>query len=227
MGFSKNTFKYFDLAMKNRKNKIWFEKNKSLYLESVKAPFAEIIGAIKTKHQKDLPRIVIDPDRISRPLRPKNRADEDGIVKTQSHFSLAEKKTSLFEWNPGIYFQVGAAEDDNFFGLGLYMVSSRQTSLLRNALVEDFDTIDQILSDKKLKKAWGGLQGDVYKRFPKGFSPDSPSAQYLIYKQFYFGQTFTRKEILDPKFSSKLLKDLGIAMEFLTWIRNVVGTYRK
>jgi uncharacterized protein (DUF2461 family) len=99
--------------------------------------------------------------------------------------------------------------------------------LLRNALVEDFDRIDSIITDRKLKKSWGELKGDVYKRFPKGYNPDSEPAKYLKYKKFYFGRNFTRKEILDPKFSQKIIKDLGNALEFFDWIRKTVGTYRK
>ncbi len=225
--FKKDIFKYFDLAKKNRHNKIWFEKNKALYEAAVKEPVSVLLTEISKKYQMKLPRIPVGPDKITRPLRPKNRADENGFVKSHTHFSLAEKKTSLFEWNPGVYFQVGADDDDNFFGLGLYMVSSRQTSLMRNALIEDYSRIDEILSNRKLKKTWGGLKGETYKRFPKGYDPESESAKYLKYKQFYFGQSFTRKEVLDPKFLSKIVKDLDTALPFFAWIRDTVGTYSK
>lgn len=227
MKFSKETFKYFELAKKNSKNKAWFDKNKDLYESAVKAPLSALLIEIGKKYQKNLPRILVGPEKITRPLRPKNRAAEEGFIKSNCHFSLSEKQTSMFEWNPGIYFQLGAEKDENFFGLGLYMVSSRQTSLLRNALVEDFDVIDQIVTDRKLRKAWGELKGDVYKRFPKGYNPESPSAKYLIHKQFYLGRNYSRKEVLDPKFATQLVKDLGVAMGFFEWVRSTVGVYRK
>lgn len=227
MKFTKNTYKYFDSAKKNKNNRDWFDKHKSLYENDVKAPLQALLLEINKKYQKQLPRIEISPDKITRPLRPKNRADDGGLIKTHTHISLAEKRTSLFEWNPGIYFQLGAGADENFFGLGLYMTSSRQVSLLRNALVEDFDRINQILTDKKLKRAWGGLKGDTYKRFPKGFNPESESAKYLKHKQFYLGRSYSRKEVLNPKFGPQLVKDLGTAIEFFTWVRGAVGTYRK
>lgn len=227
MKFTKNSFKYFDLAKKNKNNRDWFDKNRSLYENDVKAPLQELLLELNKKYQRRLPRIEISPDKITRPLRPKNRATEGGLIKSHTHISLAEKRTSLFEWNPGIYLQIGSDANENFFGLGLYMTSSRQMSLLRNALVEDFDQIDQILTANKLKKAWGGLKGDTYKRFPKGFDPDSPPAKYLKYKQFYLGRSYSRKEILNPKFGAQLVKDLGVALDFFTWVRNAVGTYRK
>ena len=121
MTFSKNTFKYLDLAQKNRRNKAWFDKNKDLYENSVKLPIVALLKEIEKKYKTRLPQIDIGADKITRPLRAKNKAAEQGFIKAQSYFTLAEKKTSLFEWNPGIYFQVGADKDDNFFGLGLYI----------------------------------------------------------------------------------------------------------
>ena len=145
MGFSNKTFQYFDQAKKNKNNLKWFEKNRILYQESVRKPFAHLVELMQKELQRDLPRIEISPRSITRPLRPKNRAERGGgLVKDFSHLSLAEKRSSLFEWNPGIYIQLGADQDHSLVGLGLYMVSSRQLSLLRNAVTEDFEEIDAL-----------------------------------------------------------------------------------
>lgn len=224
--FSAKTFKYFELARKNKNKKEWFEKNKDLYLENVREPFGDLILQIKKEMGKDLPRIIVDPQSITRPVRPKNRAVEaGGFLKDHSHVTIWEKKTSLFEWNPGIHIQFGAGKEDNFVGLGLYMVSSRQLSLLRQKLVDDFEEIDSLLNDSKLKKRWGGILGDKYKRFPKGFNAEDPRTTYLWNKQFYLGQTLTRKQVLDPKFSRQVVKDLKLAMPFFSWVREAVGVY--
>lgn len=226
--FTQKTFQYFDGAQKNKMNRAWFEKNQSLYEDHVKAPMSGFLLQLKKELGPELPRIVVDPSCLTRPLRPKNRAAAAGnLVKNFSHFTLWEKKSSLFEWNPGIHFQVGAKPEDNFLGLGLYMVSSRQLSLLRNALVEDFETIDEILSDKKLKKAWGEPAGEKYKRFPKGFNPEDERTKYLWHKQFYLGKEFSRKDVISEKFLSQAVKDLKLAMPFFSWVRQAVGTYSK
>ena len=49
MRFTKETFKYFDQAKKNRKNKLWFDKNKKQYEEAVKAPISAILSEINRK----------------------------------------------------------------------------------------------------------------------------------------------------------------------------------
>lgn len=223
--FSTKTFKYFELAQKNRHNKVWFEKNKDIYLQYVREPFENIIVEINKQLTDDLPRIKINPQGVCRPVRPANRAKEEGFVKNFSHITLWEKKTSLFEWNPGIHIQFGVNPDDNFIGLGLYMISSRQMSLLRNGLVENFDEIDQILSDKKTKKVWGEILGERFKRFPKGFNPEDPATKYLWHKQFYLGQQLSRTEVKDKNLAKKITKDLKLAMPFFSWVRKCVGTY--
>lgn len=225
--FNSKTFQYFSLAQKNKNNRQWFEKNKSLYEENVRGPFTDLISEIQKELQDQLPHISISPRSLTRPLRPKNRAQTNGIIRNSAYISLAEPRSSLFEWNPGIYIQVGNNAEDNFLGIGLYMVSSRQLSLLRNALAEDFEEIDALVSDKKFKKSWGELKGDKYKRFPKGFNPDDPRNQYLWYKQFFVGRRLSKKEIQSPQFIAKTVHDLEVAMPFFQWIRKNVGTYRK
>lgn len=225
--FSKKTFQYFELAQKNQNNRNWFEKNKDLYLEHVRAPFEALVLELGKHFRKDLPGIQIDPKSVTRPLRQAHRARGEGLVKNFSHITLWEKRSSLFEWNPGIHVQFGAKADDNFVGLGLYMISSRQMSLLRNALVDDFEEIDAILSNRALKKAWGDLKGDRYKRFPKGFSAEDPRTKYLWFKQFYLGQEYSRSEVVAKDFTKNLVKDLKLAIPFFKWVRQSVGTYQR
>ncbi len=228
MPFSKKTFQYFDAAKRNRKNKAWFEKNRANYEENVKAPFGALLEVLEFKLARHLPGISISVRKVTRPLRPEGRADAaGGIVKTHSHVTLWEKKTSLFEWNPGIHIQIGAEKDDNLVGLGLYMTSSRQMRLLRENLVSDFKNIDKILTDKKLRRFWGNLDGDRFKRFPKGFDPEHPSAKYLWHKQFFLNQDLTRAQVTSRKFAQDLSRDLEVAMPFFQWVRETVGTFKK
>lgn len=225
--FSPKTFEYFKKAKANRSKKEWFIKNKELYETAVRQPFSELILEIQKNFQKDLPRISIDPRGITRPVRPANRAVEGGVIKTESYITLWEKKTSLFEWNPGIHIQFGISDEDNLIGVGLYMVSSRQMSLMRQAIAEDYETIHGILSDRKFKSAWGGLIGEKFVRYPKGFPVDQEYSDLLMHKQFFVSKHFTRKELYNKNFTKKLIKDLKVALPFFQYIRETVGTYKK
>jgi uncharacterized protein (TIGR02453 family) len=225
--FSRNTFQYFDLAKKNKKKKAWFDKNKALYNDSVKEPFEILIQEMNHRFAHKLPAIVIGNRKLSRPLRPKNKAEEHGYVKASAMFYFSEKQTSIFEWNPGIYMQLGDEKEDNVIGMGLYGPSSRQIKRLRKALVEDYKTVDKILANPKLKKYWGGLAEEKYKRFPKDYSVEDPAAKYLWYKQFFLRSQFTRKEVMSKDFADTVLKSYEAGLPLLTWIRNAIGVYDK
>jgi uncharacterized protein (TIGR02453 family) len=225
--FSEKTFQYFERAHRNRFKKDWFEKNRILYEEHVREPFARIVEKISDELSPDLPRIIIDPKKITRPLRPSNRAEENGFIKNHSHCTIWEKKSSLFEWNPAIHIQFGKKEDDNLYGIGLYMVSSRQMSLMRARLSENYEEFDAIIEDPLFKRSWGGLAGDTYKRFPRGYDAEDERCKYLWHKQFYVGRELSRKQVQSKGLASKIIKDLKVAMPFFKWIRKTVGTYRK
>lgn len=226
--FSNKTFQYFDLAKKNQMNEKWFAKNKPLYEEHVKEPFSILIQQLDLRFGDKLPKIDMSPKKVSRPLRPANKlAPGVGPVKSESHVTLWEKKISLFEWNPGIHMQFGAAKDENLLGVGLYMISSRQLKLMRRAIDENFSEFDKIMKDKKFKKIWGGLAGERYVRFPKEYDENDRSAEYIWHKQFYLDRALTRKDVTSKDFFKRVGEELEVALPFFIWVRQTVGTYKK
>jgi uncharacterized protein (DUF2461 family) len=122
---------------------------------------------------------------------------------------------------------LGDEKEDNVIGMGLYGPSSRQIKRLRRALVEDYKTVDRILADKKLKKYWGGLADEKYKRFPKDYFVGDPAAKYLWYKQFFLRHQFTRKEVTSKDFADTVLRSFEAGLPLLTWIREAIGVYDK
>ncbi len=225
--FTRKTFQYFDLAKKNKKKKEWFLKNKAFYEEAVRDPFGLMIREMDHRFSRSLPGIDLNPRKVSRPLRPKNKAEELGYVKAGSFFYLSEKQTSIFEWNPGIYMHLGDEKGDNVIGMGLYGPSSRQIKRLRAALVKDWKTVDKILADKKLRKYWGGLAEEKYVRFPKDYSEDVSGAKYLWYKQFFLRQQFTRKDVTAKGFTEHVLRSFEAGLPLLQWIRGSIGVYNR
>lgn len=223
--FSRKTFEYFEGASKNRKNLKWFLKNESLYQEEVKHPFSTFLNKIEIDVKENFSGIRFDPRKISLPVYRTENIPEDGtVVKPFTWAFLSEKKTSLFEWNPGINIYIG---QEITFGLGLYHPSSRQMKLLRNRIMKDPSSLSRELKNKKFNTAWGDLTGEKYTRFPKEFDPEAPGSEFLWHKQFIVNQSFTRKEITSPGFAERIAGDLKAGAGFLSWVRETVGVYEK
>jgi len=223
--FSRQTFAYFDLAKKNKKKKNWFEKNRDHYELHVKDPFKLLLLEMSHRLSPKLPGVIISPRKISRPLRPADKAEALGYTKASAMFFLSERMTSMFEWNPGIYMQLGDEKEDNIIGMGLYGPSSRQIKRLRAAFALDHKTVAKLLADRKLRKFWCEPAPEFYKRFPKDYAQDQPGAQYLWYKQFYLRRQFTRKEVVSRGFPDLVLKSFEAGIPLFSWIRNAVGIY--
>ncbi len=224
-GFSKKTFDYFKAASNDGYSKEWFEERRESYDQFVKAPMAQLIEMVQKSHAKKLSLIDISPKKVTRPVRTRSKVPGAPIVKDFSFFTLWEKNKSMFEWNPGIHFQVGHKPDDCMLGVGLYMMSSRQMHRLRDGFVKDFKLVDKLLSDKKLLKHFGEVSGEKFVRFPRGFDVDHPSAKYLWYKQFYLNRNFSKKETQAKDFFENVNEMIGVSLPFLQWVRKTVGVY--
>lgn len=225
--FSVNTFRYFDKAKQEGEDKVWFEKHQDEYEAHVREPFMALVEEISHKLGGQLPGIAIRPKSVTRPLRSNRSAPGSMPVKDFSFVTLWEKQISMFEWNPAIHFQIGAGKEDNFIGVGLYMVSSRQIKALRKALVDDTDTIRKILKKKKFRDTWGDLAGETYKRFPRGFDQEGDAADLLMQKQFYVSQQLTRTEVKKKDLADRLVQEIKVALPFFNWVRSAVGVFPK
>lgn len=225
--FSKKTFEYFEGAKENAFDKEWFEVNKNLYLDHVKEPFSFLVDAIGVELSDELIDIPISSKSICRPLRPSNRALEKGFVKDFTSIDIMQKKTSLFEWNPGIHIKLSCDQGENFLGGGLYMVSSRQIKKMREAFLNEYKHVDKMLNKKGFVDSWGSIKGEQYKRFPRDYDPEHISAKYILFKQFYFSKELKRSEVVKKDFVKRTVEDLRHGSELLTWIKDTVGVYKK
>lgn len=224
--FSRKTFQYFDQAYENRNKLKWFDQNKALYEDHVVQPFSYMINLMDLKFGERLDKIAINPKNITRPKNAKNRA-QNGLIKDFTKIDLCEKRTSLFEWNPGFHIRFGSKNSECYFAGGLYMVSGRQMREYRSAIENEHLTIRKLIKNKKFKSSWGEIESERYKRFPKEYDESEPFADFLWMKQFYFAKSPTRSEMVKKDFIGKIVDDFENSIDVLNWIRKAVGVYEK
>jgi uncharacterized protein (DUF2461 family) len=64
------------------------------------------------------------------------------------------------------------------------MPGSEELLQIRNHIAAHGDELRRILRDRRLRKYYGGLQGDQAKRPPRGFQADHPHIDLIRYKQY-------------------------------------------
>lgn len=222
--FTRKTFTYFEGAEKNRRNLKWFEKNRVAYDEDVRAPFAELLKDLKTTTAPLFPEMGFSSQKICLPVYRENIPADGTLIKPFTWAFLSEKRSSLYEWNPGINLYFG---EELAIGIGLFHPSSRQMKLLREGMLNSPEVLPRILRNKKLHTSWGDLEGEKFVRFPVGFDQEAKGAEYLWFKQFTLKRKLTRKEFLSPDLAEIITLDLVAGAPFLHWLQETVGVYEK
>lgn len=225
MKFTLNTFKYLDLAERNLRNPDWFAQNQQMYLDNVKAPMSFMIDLMDLRLGDYVSGMRFSHRSIANPKVPQNKQLDQGFVKDYSRFYLSDKTASLYEMSPGIFFQLGSKVRGSHSGAGLYEVSSRQMKAYRQAIFHDYEKVRRLLLSKKFIKSWGVIRGETYKRFPKDYSPNHPSAEFMWLKQFYFNKPLLRQSVIKKNFINDFVSDLENGIEVFQWIRETVKAH--
>lgn len=227
-GFTTKTFAYFDDAHLRATDRDWFDEHQSVYAEHVEAPLTHLVMHLREQLSPLLPGIEFAPRKISKPLsRAPQKGPAQAVVRDKATAFFAEPATSMFEMNPGIYLSLGSLPEDNVYGCGIYMPTSRQLRALRPRLYADLESFESVLCSAAMRKHWSGLAGERYKRFPKDCDIDGAAAQYAWHKQFFVGKDLSRDEVIHPGFISRVVAAFKAAAPFLTWTRQAVGVYQR
>ena len=85
----------------------------------------------------------------------------------------------------GFYFQI--APGDSFVGGGMWMPPRDALLKLREAIAHDPKRLDQIVTDRRLVRRFGGLSEEaVLHRVPRGFAPDHVAARWLKFSRSWW-----------------------------------------
>jgi len=182
--FPRDTVKFLS-KLKRNNNKEWFESHREEFVSSVFEPAQEFVIVLGELLRTIVPGIIAIPKtdksifRLHRDVRfSKNKLP----YKTNLGLYFWEGDRKKMECS-GFYFHV---EPEYFFlGAGQYMFTDEQLKKYRN-VVYDPDKgkeLDSIV--KKLKKKGYGIGGRTYKKVPRGFDPEYPYAEYLLYFGIY------------------------------------------
>jgi len=97
----------------------------------------------------------------------------------------------------------------------------------RNLLQERYAELEEILSDKRLQRTVGQLQGERLTRMPKGFPPDHPAESLLRGKQWYLENTVDARVLTSARLLPELAKHFEVMAPLVEFLNQALVQKRK
>ena len=224
-GFSKKTITFLRGLEKNN-SKEWFDENRDLYDDHLMMPAALYVKEMGEKLKTISPGIVADPRRDKSIFR-LNRDVRFGANKKpyKTHLGIYfwDGKGKKLE-NPGFYFQLDKSKI--MFGVGMHIFPREMLSPYRDAVTDPEmggelrKIITKISKNTDYKLGWV-----KYKKIPRGYDPDHPNKDYLLYGGIGFmfeakhPEELFGREFLDYSFN--VFKDISPLHKWIMEINNL------
>ena len=214
-GFPADALVFFRQLKKNNTRE-WFAKNKERFDDAVRRPMEALLETLAASLRGAVPEIAIEPKKaIYRIYRDTRFSKDKTPYKTwcAASFSHAgrDRKTA-----PGYYFHFNDTELG--IGGGLYAPMPDQLKALRTAIDRDPTPLLAILADRKFKKLFGELDGELLVRVPQGFDKEHPSEELLRRKQFLCWTTSDPQIICDEGFVALLASHIQAMAPLVRWL---------
>jgi uncharacterized protein (TIGR02453 family) len=219
-GFPRKGLAFLRQLKKNNRRD-WFERHKGAYETTVKLPMQSLIAALQPRFGSFAPEFDSNPKRSMFRIHRDVRFSKDkSPYKTHvaAHFVLRGKPKGVE--GSGYYLHIEPAEV--FLGAGIYMPDSEQLKSIRRAISNNPDEFLEIVNNPRLKRMFGKLTGDKLQRTPFGYDPESPMAEWLRFKQFFVGKSFSVRICLSPGFVNEVARAFEIATPFVRFLNRAL-----
>jgi uncharacterized protein (TIGR02453 family) len=179
-------------------NREWFEKNKNQYLQA-KELFDEFLVQFHRELSRFAPELApLNPKKLAfRIYRDVRFSKDKRPYKTNMGAGFSANGKMVQE--PGYYLHLEPGK--SFLAAGIYMPDSANLAKIRQEIDYNAATFLKILSDKKFKRWYKGLDNfDKVKTAPKGYAKDHPHIDLLKHKSYIVSHYFTDQQVADKKF---------------------------
>lgn len=199
---SADLFAFFD-QLANNNHPEWFNEHKAEYEAVVKRPFEAVITDLLADLVRDEPELnTLKPRQCIYRIHRDVRFSKDKTpYKTNAgaHIAIGSKSDPDI---PGFYIQIGLANsvaqntDACFVAGGCYAPTSKALYNIRQEIVYQTETWDEIINEPEFKSLYGDIKGDALKTAPRDFKEDTERLPILRNKQYYSYAALSRKTVL-------------------------------
>ena len=202
MNFPAETLRFLR-ALKRNNRREWFEAHRGDYEAYVRQPMTAIVERLAVDLRAFAPELVASPKiSLYRIYRDTRFSENKTPYKTHVAAVFPTRGLPKHE-GAGAYFQIAA--DGVWIGGGMYLPPPPQLLAVREHIATHLNQLRAIVESPAFRRQFGALDGDTLTRVPRGFSKDSPAAEYLKYKRFVAGADFPATLATSPAFYKTLL----------------------
>ncbi|MCZ6912269.1 MAG: DUF2461 domain-containing protein [Proteobacteria bacterium] len=222
IGFPADLFSFLRALSKNN-NREWFNANKDRYIESVAEPVQAFINAMGPRLEKISPHYVADSRRsggsmfrIYRDTRfSRNKAPYKENVGCQFRHEAGKDAHAA-----GFY--VHLANDQIFFGGGVWAPPNDVLTKIRDAIVDNPSNWKKITRSKSFLATFDGVRGDGLKRPPRGYDPEHSLLEDLKRKTYYVMKPGTKDMAQSPGFIDEVTQTFKAASPFMKFVASAL-----
>jgi uncharacterized protein (TIGR02453 family) len=215
------------LARNNRRE--WFERNRAVYDTEVRDPLRALVEEMDVRLARIAPELVGDPRRsIFRIHRDVRFSKDKSPYKTHAacqfyHHDAGRGAGQDAEGaGAGLYFQL--ADGECFVAGGIWMPARPALEKIREALADDPDGLDEIVSAPAFRRRFKTLSEEaMLSRLPRGYADGHPAERWLRHKSFTASRMLTEREVASPRLAATLERDFAILVPLVRWLNEAIG----
>ncbi|HYC40537.1 MAG TPA: DUF2461 domain-containing protein [Chitinophagaceae bacterium] len=210
--------------LKKNNNKPWFDVHRADY-EAARADFLNFVDEIIGRHSRLDPSIknISGRDCIFRINRDVRFSKDKSPYKTNFGASINCRGRKAWDY-AGYYFHLEPGA--SFAGGGIYMPPPQVLRQVRQEIDYNFTAFQKLLSNKKFKSFFGGLDRSAefsLTRVPKGYEPGNPAAEYLKLKSYLAMTPVSDAELTSGRGVQKAVAAFAALYPVVTFINEAVS----
>ena len=201
--------------LKENNNREWFKEHKTEHDEARNAVVhlsSRLFESLNNENQLDKHKVF----RIYRDVRFSKHK-----TPYKTHFGISfHRQKPAFRGGYYLHVEPGAS----FLGVGFWGPNKDDLFRIRKEIEMDHEYFSQMVSQTKLFKNWGQMQGEQLKTVPKGFEKDAPGIEHLRFKQFIFIKNINDDQLIDDGFGAWMTNQFKTIKPFLNYMGEVLNT---
>jgi uncharacterized protein (TIGR02453 family) len=222
-GFSPDALSFLR-ALKRNNRREWFQPRKEKYETLIKDPMLDLISGINEEFARFAPMYVRPPQKVAFRIYRDTRFSHDKTP-YKTHIGAIFPRNTAVKYRGACFYFHWTDKELLVFG-GTYAPERDELLAYRTLMQEHYQELEEILRNKKLKRALGGLQGERLTRMPKGFPVDHPAEELLRHRQWYLETQLNIKLLTTRKLLPELARTFELMAPFVEFLNRPFATKR-